>query len=181
MTDEPDNDNVIQFSLAYRPAGSALGHKPWTSKAKCTHRSVLVEESTREVTCSHCEVVLDAFAVLLQYANEERRFEWSSQESKRELKERTAKCEQLVAEEKRLKSRVRAAAKRDPEGAMSAQLARQEHNRSRTVINANEAIEVLQKIVRANGGTTREQGTWKSAARLKNSPPTRVYFAGDKE
>lgn len=174
MSDD-DQDNVIQFSLAHRTPGSSLGHRPWTATRKCTHQSVLVEEPTREVTCAQCGVVLDAFTVLLQYANRERRFEWSSQDVQREHKARRAQCEQLRAEEKRLKARVRAAKKRDPEEHETLRQTRQEHHRERTVANANEAIELLQKIVRANGGKTAEQRQWAAEVRRNKAGPTRIF------
>lgn len=179
MTDDASKtDNVLPFSLGHRPPANALKPKPYCSGRLCTHQNVLVEESTREVTCARCDVVLDAFAVLLQYASQERRFDWASEAAQQELKVRQDRIEQLAAEEKRLKSRIRSVRKRDPDEAAAAQLASLESRRERTVANANDAMELLRKIIRANGGTTSEERTWQNAARAKRAPPTRI-FGGD--
>jgi hypothetical protein len=54
----------------------------------CRHKSVFVEEAKRQVTCQKCGAILDAFEVLLEFANKQRRWldeldEWEAMQTSR--------------------------------------------------------------------------------------------------
>jgi hypothetical protein len=78
---------------------------------KCKHKSVEVGSKKRIVVCNACGEYLDAFEILLQYAYDERRFSYH----RGELDSIHKKVDELKAEEKRVKARLRRATKKDAE------------------------------------------------------------------
>jgi vacuolar-type H+-ATPase subunit I/STV1 len=78
---------------------------------KCKHHSVEVGSKKRIVVCTACGEYLDAFEILLQYAYDERRFNYH----RGQLAEIEKKIAELQAEEKRVKARLKRATKKDAE------------------------------------------------------------------
>lgn len=79
--------------------------------SKCKHRSIKVGSKSRIVVCSACGEYLDAFEILLQYAYDERRFNYA----RGELAEIQKSIAKLEVKEKNVKSRIRRAEKKDAE------------------------------------------------------------------
>jgi len=74
----------------------------------CLHRSVLVDDNARTVECSKCGANLDPFAVLLTYARDGDRLRWMYLE----IQQANKTIEELKAEERRVKARLRNARKK---------------------------------------------------------------------
>lgn len=62
------------------------------------HPVVFVDSHKRKVTCRYCDAVLDAFDVLLQYANKERRLWTENEHVKREHDRLKKSCEEMKAD-----------------------------------------------------------------------------------
>ena len=88
--------------------GIAIAEVTEHSKQRCHyHTRVIVDEHSPHVRCATCDTKLDPYAVLLQYAKEERRFRWSEQ-SLRDEKEKLAKeVEILKRQRANLRSQIR--------------------------------------------------------------------------
>ena len=74
----------------------------------CQHTRIEVGiGKTRGVSCIDCGMVLDAVAVLYQYATKERRLYWQFEEGKKRLKEIEERAGELLRQEKNAKARLR--------------------------------------------------------------------------
>jgi hypothetical protein len=74
----------------------------------CFHRGVVLSEQMRTVECSGCGAVLDPFAVLLEYAKQERQLGWS----RKALQKTKEEMAELKKEERRIKQRIARAKKK---------------------------------------------------------------------
>lgn len=108
-----DNDNVIDFSEARKRvlAGCTLGTMEAREKTGkwCRHEHVLVGTDFADVECKDCGVKLDAHAVLLNCANKERQFWFANKIAIHEHEKLLKSINELKAEEKRIKARVKRA------------------------------------------------------------------------
>lgn len=75
----------------------------------CLHRSVSVDKNSREVQCNGCHVSLDAFNVLLSFAEMERSLDYS----RKEVIECRELVEALKKEARNLKQKIARAKKKD--------------------------------------------------------------------
>jgi hypothetical protein len=114
VTDDGPPDNVLRPTFGQR---DELGKQTEIKRGrrKCHHRGTLdLDEETRAVTCGACGDPLDAFEVLLEYANRERRWQYYDKEV-REAAERLA---ELKKEEVRVKARTALASRKDAAAAV---------------------------------------------------------------
>ena len=91
--------------------------KPKTPRRYCQHRLWIVDPDTRTVACGaeECGVALDPFDLLMEYANRERRFvDWEGR-----AREIGKQVDALKAEEKKIKSRTKAASRKDANAAVN--------------------------------------------------------------
>ncbi len=83
----------------------------------CSHKQYTLNGKAREARCSLCAELLDPFAILMDYATEERNFKpWVKEEEALR-----ARIKALKADEKRTKARLRNAKKRDIDLALASQ------------------------------------------------------------
>jgi hypothetical protein len=108
-----DDGKIIDFNEARKKSADGTTLVVMRSREKtgkyCPHKEVLVGEDFGDVECGTCGVRLDAHAVLLKYAKEERAFGWASQDAQKQLKLHQAEVARLIAEEKRIKARIKRA------------------------------------------------------------------------
>jgi hypothetical protein len=100
--EEPNN--VIRMAFDGTVITTGRSDKPY-----CHHRSVVVDDNARIVTCRVCGATLDPIAVLLMYARE-------GDALRRMLKEKKKLEKQLIElkdEEKRAKARKRSRERRE--------------------------------------------------------------------
>lgn len=74
-----DFKDGISTSLTIAPRK----HSPW----RCRHCDFEVFPQTREVLCKECGEVVDPFDVIMQYAENERRFVWNVEKCKAAIRE----------------------------------------------------------------------------------------------
>lgn len=142
--DASGEDNVIRgvFKGAPLPSEAKLVDQ------RCRHRSYFVHESERQVTCQGCDAKLDAFEVLMAYANHERNWQlWN----KRCLEKR-AELRELEAEERRIKQRMRNASRKDAKLAVAEERKKTVELRRRIAFNARELGRLAGRIQRAAEG-----------------------------
>lgn len=148
MSDTPSDDapdNVLRPSFGEpRERGKQTEIKHGTGK--CYHRGVGVEldDATRAVTCEACGAPLDAFMVLLQYANRERNWRYYD----RECEEKRRLLAELKEEERKVKARTASASRKDAAVAVA-------HERQATFVRrqtiadkARDAAELMRQITR---------------------------------
>jgi hypothetical protein len=98
----------------------------YTGSGKCHHRgSFIVDEGARTVECEACGAALDAFQVLLDYANKERSWKhWQG-----EVRETQKRVDELKDEERKVKARTKSASRKEAGAAVAAERARTERER----------------------------------------------------
>lgn len=79
--------------------------------AICRHWNVNIDEKNRSISCRKCGTIIDPFGYLLQWAEEERQTELNLICLKQDEKRLKKGIEELRAEEKRIKARIRNAKK----------------------------------------------------------------------
>lgn len=157
--DEPKPDNVIIVDFGYVAPVTKPGDDDETeitrSGAGCLHRAQMqLDTASRTVRCTRCDTQLDAFQILLQYAQRERSWRYYD----REAKQLYAEIDKLREEEKRIKARTRNAARKDAEAAVQAERERWRETRRKLAWYARD----LEKVARV----------MKRAADLKVDDPT---------
>jgi len=133
---EPPPDNIRHVNFGQQSEVAP----PKTGKGKCYHRGTFtLDEETRTVEC-HCGASLDAFTLLLQYANRER--DWRYYDVER--REAQKRLDELKAEERKTKSRLKNASRKDAEVAVAEERARGERER----IQISEAVRDMTQLCR---------------------------------
>lgn len=98
-------NNIIKFDPELK--------QPWLKRSsrikRCKHPAITINDNTRILECKYCKAILDPIGVLMDIANNERVLFYSRQE----LKQTRQRIASLKDEEKRIKSRVRYAKKKD--------------------------------------------------------------------
>ena len=101
MSDEDEGGQLIE-GVFDGPMIAVTNHAPM-----CRHSKLYVDAESRAVSCRGCSAHLDAFSVLLDFANKERHARhWD-----RERLDTQKRLHELKAEEKRVKARLRNAKK----------------------------------------------------------------------
>lgn len=116
-------------------------------RAGCWQHVPRVNVLERTVVCGRCEVALDPFDVLAKIAHANGNRAYYANET-RELARR---IEELKAEERRIKARMRNALRKDATEAVNAERARTLESRRRCVEKAKEAARLVDEIRRALG------------------------------
>lgn len=110
----------------------------------CFHRHYVLDEYKRTVSCGTCGAPLDAFQVLLDYANRERVWRYLDREA-REAEKRLA---ELKAEERKVKARTQSASRKDAAAAVAAERAQSERERIEISETTRDIVERCRRIER---------------------------------
>ena len=133
-------DNVVRLTFGQQSEIAPTK----TGKGKCYHRGTFtLDEEERRVQC-HCGATLDAFTMLLRYANGE--LNWRCWEL--EMRETAKRVEALKAEERKVKARTKAASKKDADAAVAAERARSEKERFEIIQAARDIAASCRRIER---------------------------------
>ena len=143
VNDDNEPDNVISVSFGEKTTVKDRTSDP----SRCFHRRYEVDDESRTIACRLCGKVVDAFSVLLEYANEGSRWE-HARKRRREL---SASVEALLKEEKLIKARLKSASRKDAKKAVADERAKLKEQQRRTAANAREIVLLAQRIVRASG------------------------------
>lgn len=129
------------------PAGETEIAK--TDRSFCAHYrfGYYVDKATRSVTCKGCKVALDAFDVLLEYANGERNWKHWLGESSKEQKKLHDAHEELL----RVKARTRSHNRKDAETAVADERKRMHERLGHLSFKANEIVRMAMQIERELG------------------------------
>lgn len=111
----------------------------------CRHQSVVLDEETRTMACGQCGKPVDMFDYLMGYARGERQFGWWREEEKK----LRANLELLREEERLAKQRIKAASKRDIDGALKAERKKRLADSELILKWSSEAIENMRRVRRA--------------------------------
>lgn len=96
-----------------RESGLSIVDESRERKPGCRHPQVDVWQRAPRVECRDCGERLDPHQVLLAFALEERKFQHIGDQAERKRAALKAEIAELEAEEKRIKSRIRNARKRE--------------------------------------------------------------------
>lgn len=110
----------------------------------CRHHSYKLDSTTRTVRCGVCQSQLDAFQVLLDYARDERSWRHWDQERSRQM----TQLEELKAEERKVKARLRNASRKEADEAVAHERARSEKERFEIIQAARDMGELARRIER---------------------------------
>ncbi len=108
----------------------------------CRHRKYLVHADTRTVSCATCGAPLEAFKVLLDYAQRER--SWRHYDS--EIRRATERLAELRAEERKVKARTKNATRKEADAAVEAERVRTERERMVAAELARDAGALCRRI-----------------------------------
>jgi len=114
---------------------------------RCWQHHACIDGLARRLYCSKCKADLDPFEVLGRIAHAADRRQYVADET-RVL---TARLEELKAEEKRVKARLKSALRKDATAAVEAERARTLEARRRCVMKAKEALRLVTEIKQALG------------------------------
>jgi hypothetical protein len=141
-------DNVVR--LAFGQQSEIAPTK--TGKGKCYHRGAFTLDSEERTVQCHCGATLDAFTLLLAYANRER--DWRDYDL--QVREAQQRLDELKDEERKVKARTKAASKKDADAAVAAERARSEQERFQIIQAARDIAASCRRIERI---TTRRRTT----------------------
>jgi len=79
---------------------------------RCNHSRIVVDPTMRQVECKDCGAIIDPIHALVQFAEKERRFQYSREEVLRAQE----RVKDLKVEEKKIKSRIKYAKARIDDG-----------------------------------------------------------------
>jgi len=129
------------------------------SSGFCMHDSYTVAITKRQVVCNRCKAVLDPFEVVERWA---RRIAVRDNINE-QIRDLRGKLEQLHAEEKRVKARLRGARKKDADAAVEKALAKFAEDRERAVGALRLSVATLEDAMRRVGGVRyrKEGDEWK--------------------
>lgn len=134
------SDNIVHLDFQRQTAVA-----PLTGKGKCYHRGAFaLDEEARTVQCHRCGASLDAFTLLLQYAQRER--EWRFYDV--EVREAEKRLAELKDEERKVKARTKTAARKDADEAVAAERARTERERYEITQAARDIAQLARRIER---------------------------------
>lgn len=134
----PDNVRRVNFGQQSEVAPTKKG------KGKCYHRGAFtLDEEERTVQC-HCGATLDAFTLLLAYANRER--DWRYYDL--EVREAQKRLAELQREERKVKARTKSASRKDANAAVAAERERTEHERIQIIVAAREIAQLGARVER---------------------------------
>jgi hypothetical protein len=122
MNERIDVGDIIAPVLQLVPGGHTTKVQGYSF---CRHGRTLLEAEQRVVTCRDCGKTLDAFDVLLEYAQGERR--WQSREA--ECRDAAKRLEELKSEERKVKARTKNASRKEAAAAVAAEQVRTERER----------------------------------------------------
>lgn len=108
------------------------------SPKHCRHRVPVLDAEDRTVACEGCGTALDAFQVLLEYADGERRWQGWDQS----VREKQRELEALKDEERKVKARTKNALRKEADMAVATERLRTEKMR-------RDAIQVARDVVAA--------------------------------
>lgn len=131
---EPPPDNLRHVNFGQQ---SEVALRTYES---CRHRSYKLDINDRTVNCGICGAQLDAYQVLLDYAHGERLWRHWDQERLQLM----SKLDELKAEERKTKSRLKNASRKDAEVAVAEERARGERER----IQMSEAVRDMAQLCR---------------------------------
>lgn len=132
MSDE-DQQLAPVLRLVPSPQTDVMG----TAPRHCKHGQTLLDETSRRVSCKDCGALLDAFDVLLSYAQRERNWRhWDS-----EARRARAELAELRAEERRAKARLAGTLRKDAEHAIA-------EERRKTVAHRRAIAGVAKQVVK---------------------------------
>lgn len=131
MSDE--NEQIAPVLRLVTPAQTDV----ISSSRHCRHVATILCGDSRRVSCAGCGALLDAFDVLMSYADGERNWRYWESEA------RTARLElaELKAEERRVKARVAGALRRDADHAVA-------EERSKTIEQRRAIAGVAKQVVK---------------------------------
>ena len=153
MDDDTDHDRsdgkliVVAFGTE-----TTVRDKPLEQRF-CRHHQYLVDEAHRTVTCGQCGALIDAFEVLLEYANKERHWRQSEAEERKVTK----RISELEEQERRIKARTRSARRKDADHAV-------EEERVRVAGRLSSAAHKVREIERLAGELKKAIGAHALAA-----------------
>lgn len=133
-----DPDNVVYASFGQQ--SEVRQERPF----HCSHHSYVVAPQDRTVRCGACGAQLEAFDVLLQYANKERRWRHWEAETFRKHEE----LAQLRAEERKAKARLKYALRGDPEFAATEERIRGERLRHQIIEATRDMSQTCRRLER---------------------------------
>jgi hypothetical protein len=90
----------------------ALDIVPGAHLHLCWRSGVVLDETTRAVTCKGCKATRDAFDVLLEYAKRDRNFMWTQKHLRDEEKRLRAEVETLRKERTACRAAIRRSKKK---------------------------------------------------------------------
>lgn len=133
-------DNVVRLTFGQQSEIAPTK----TGKGKCYHRGTFtLDEEERTVQC-HCGATLDAFTLLLAYANRER--DWRYYDL--EVRDAQKRLAELKTEERKVKARTKAASRKDADAAVAAERARSEQERFQIIQAARDIAASCRRIER---------------------------------
>jgi hypothetical protein len=148
MTSEPEDESGGRVILGAFPSARETDiERPKTYKPHCQHRQYKVSAEDRTVACGGCGSALDPFAVLYEYAHNEREWmQWSKQA-------REARLEVHKAQEelRRVKALTRSHSKKDAEVAVAAERKRQTESHQRAMWRLGQIQELAATVMRHLG------------------------------
>lgn len=113
----------------------------------CRHEAMHLDVDSRTVECAYCDARLDPFEVMRQYAYRERTWRrWD-----RATRDQMAKLEELKEQERRIKARVRNAARKDADLAVQEERRRAAEKMRRIIMHATTMREAAERILSAAG------------------------------
>ncbi|MEM8085578.1 hypothetical protein Q4R24_15670 [Morganella morganii] len=100
----------VNFKDENKPVLSTVveDKKSWQQE-RCKHHSVIINEQYRQVTCKHCNCVIDAFDVLLSRCNDAEHVVREIVELMEKREELRKSVDELLKAEKNTKARLRSA------------------------------------------------------------------------
>jgi hypothetical protein len=116
MTDDEDNVIAVDFTAGDRPTTTLLPVRRERSSfgtrltmagrvIQCGHPRLEIDEQTLDLDCVDCKERIDPRLFVLEWARRERSVQWTREEVARLHKE----VDELRAEERRIKARIRRA------------------------------------------------------------------------
>jgi hypothetical protein len=116
------------------------------SPKHCRHRVPVLDAEARTVECEGCGKALDAFQVLLEYADGERRWQGWDQS----VREKARELEELREEERKVKARTKNAARKEADMAVATERLRTEKMRQDAIQIARDIVAAGKRLERLN-------------------------------
>ena len=141
MSDEPP-DNVIKIGHGGVPRQGGVGYS-----FACKHAAWEVDKRARSVSCQTCKAELDPFQVLYEYALAERSYRYWSDDEERVRR----RLNNMLADEKRAKARLRNVSRKDADVAVAAEREMWERRTRKAAYKAREIARTAAAIAKSMG------------------------------